>query len=72
MLLHKGFVYGLSRQSMFGVDKGGKHYQVTTIYVSSSNNGGKFTKTVWYELDENGLRHKLEKGFTHEEFHEKF
>ncbi len=68
ILLTNGFSYGVTRASMFGTDKLGQLWQVTTLGSRSTN----FAETVWYEVDDRGLRHRKHGDFTIRDFYERF
>lgn len=68
-LLHYGFEYGVSRTSLFGVDKSGQSWQVATVDTGRSHNGGRFGTTTWYRIDERGLRHKVLPGLRWDQFY---
>lgn len=73
ILLQYGFEYGMSRDSMFGLDKDGVTWQITAIprEVPSSSKG-ELMVTTWYRVDERGLRHKVLPSLTWEKFHTMF
>lgn len=73
-LVKYGFEYGMSRDSMFGLDKDGVTWQITAIPRDSTPNGskGELMVTTWYRIDEKGLRHKHLPSLTWEKFHSMF
>lgn len=71
-LIHYGFVYGMSRTTLEGVDKTGQMWQVATVDTGRSFNGGRFGTTTWYKIDERGLRHKVLPALKWEQFYELF
>lgn len=65
-LLNYGFEYGMTRNSMFGTDNTGQLWQVGSYGELSKAN------TVWYRIDERGLRHKHTPALQWEEFYNLF
>jgi hypothetical protein len=74
ILLKYGFEYGMSRDSMFGLDNEGNTWQITAIPRDTSPSGtkGELMVTTWYKVDERGLRHKQLPSLTWEKFHMTF
>jgi hypothetical protein len=58
-LIKYGWVYGMSGSSMFGEDNQGRLWQCGLV-DSHASKGGRWKDTVWYLIDEKGLRHKQE------------
>lgn len=71
-LLNYGFEYGISRTSLFGVDRDGVSWQVCVVDSGRSHNGGRFGTTTWYKIDQRGLRHKVIPGLKWQDFYELF
>lgn len=71
-LLHYGFEYGVSRTTLFGVDRSGQPWQVATVDTGRSYNGGRFGITTWYKIDDRGLRHKVLPGLRWDQFYKLF
>lgn len=72
VLLHHGFEYGFTRESMFGYDNEGNLWQVSTVPSRPAYKHGQFTETVWYQVDDRGLRHKRQGGITLKQFYQMF
>jgi hypothetical protein len=72
LLLKYGFEYGMMRESMFGQDKDGNTWQVATIRMRPNQTGGYFGRTVWYKIDERGLRHKCSEAMSEVRFYSLF
>jgi hypothetical protein len=68
ILLSRGFKLGPLGGSLWGKDKYGREWCVGTTYRFPSYNGGAWTDTTWYLVDERGLRHKQLPGLTWEKF----
>jgi hypothetical protein len=71
LLLKYGFEYGMSSQSMFGVDNEGRTWQITSTPRDIPSNP-HMSVTIWYRIDERGLRHKITPSLTWEAFHNLF
>lgn len=71
-LIQYGFSFGITHGSMFGTDNTGQVWQVTTVDEGPAHNRGRFTRTVWYQINERGVGIKQDGGMSWERFYNLF